>query len=283
MRILSWTLSILLHACVALAATYLATPDSMLVDLSVPVYQVELVNLVPRKGRPAVKAPAKPAVEKPAPKPKAEPVAAKPEPAPKPEAKAIAAKVEKPEKPEVTEIAKKAPEKPAPPKKPQKTKKQLLAEALAQAQKDAKWLERKERKRQEREAAERRKALDEALAQAEADAALADAKDEAVGAGGDAEDGAMLGLREIYAAQVKEIIKANWRYPSIPVDASLAAGVFIRVGPAGHITEYSLLARSGRPDFDESVLKAVEETEVLPPPPGDITEIRINFNLQDMR
>ena len=93
----------------------------------------------------------------------------------------------------------------------------------------------------------------------------------------------MLGLKELYAAQVKEIIKYNWRYPSIPVERSLVAGVFIRVGPGGHITEYNLLARSGRPDFDESVLKAVEETELLPPPPGDINEIRINFNLQDMR
>lgn len=279
MRILSWTLSFLLHACVALAATYLATPSTMLVDLAVPVYQVELVHLKPKKGSPVKKAPAKP-VAKPAPKPQAKPVAAKPEPAPKPKAKPIAAKVEKPKKPEAKKIAKKVPKKPA---KPKKTKEQELAEALKQAQRDVKWLEHKARKKREREERERQKALEAALAAAEADAAIAEAQEEVAGAGGEDEDGAMLGLRDIYAAQVKEIIKANWRYPSIPVEASLAAGVFIRVGPSGHITEYSLLARSGRPDFDESVLKAVEETEVLPPPPGDITEIRINFNLQDMR
>ncbi len=294
MRTLSWLLSILLHACVALAGIYLATPGEMRVSLDVPVYTVDLVQLAPKKGR--LPEP-KPKAEAPKPaQPKAEPAPAapapKPEPKaePKPEAKAIAAK---PAKPKVTEIpkketpkAEKKPEpKPAPkkPAKPQKTKEQELKEALAQARRDAKWKERKE-------AEERDKALAEALKQAEADAALAEARDaakaetgEEVGAGGTDPNGAMLGLKDIYAAQVKELIRANWRYPNIPVDQSLVAGVFIRVGPDGYIREYSLLARSGRADFDESVLKAVEETEKLPPPPGDISEIRINFNLQDIR
>ncbi|BBD08336.1 protein TolA [Desulfovibrio ferrophilus] len=241
----------------------------MHVSLDVPVYTVELVTLQPKKGKPArVKKEAPPVV-------KAKPVPApKPEPGPpisKPEAKVIADKVDKPKKPEAKEVKKPAPPKP---KKPEKTKQQLLAEALAQAQKDVKWKERKEKKDQERA---HKQALEDMRK-------LVDAEDaELEGMGGEDEEGAMLGLKDIYALQVKEIIQANWRYPSIPVDQSLSAGVFIRVGPGGHITEYSLLARSGRPDFDESVLKAVEETELLPPPPGDIREIRINFNLQDMR
>lgn len=271
MRTLSWLLSILIHCCVGLYGMYLATP-ALHVSLDSPVYTVELVELQPKRGR-IVEAKKEPA---PAPKPKPvakpEPAPPKVEPAPKPEAKPIAAKPAP--KPKAEKIEKKAPAKP---KKPEKSREQLLKEALAHAQKDVKWKERLEKKAQE-------KAHEDALADlrklvAEEDAA----KDEEPGMGGEAEDGAMLGLQEIYALQVKELIQANWRYPSIPVDESLVAGVYISVGPGGHITEYSLIARSGRVDFDESVLKAVEQTEILPPPPGEIREININFNLQDMR
>lgn len=302
MRILSWILSLLLHACVVLAGLFLATPGEMRVDLSVPVYQVELVRLSPRKGRPAPVA-AKAPEAAPAPAPRPEPVAAPPEPPARPEAKPIAAKAEEPKKPAATEIPKPAPEKkpqdkpepkkapkPAPkkPAAPEKTKEQILAEARAQALKDVRWKEHLAEKQREKEERERQKALDEALAGAEAEAALAEAREavsdeEGPGAGGTDEEGVVMGLREIYAAQVKEAIRSNWRYPNLPVEQSLTAKVFLRVGPGGHITEYTLLAPSGRADFDESVLKAVEETELLPPPPGDISEIRLNFNLQDMR
>lgn len=284
MRLLSWILSIALHGGILLMAVYLATPSPMKVNLDVPVYQVDLVKLAPRKG---VAVPKPKAAAKPAPPPKAKP-APKPQPKPKPQANEIAAKVEKPKpKPE----AKKAPEKPKPkpapkpkpkpkpepkpkekaPEKPQKSRQDLLNEALAQAKKDVQWKEHLQRKTVERELAALREQV------AKQDATQAD------GAGGESEEGVSAGLEEIYAAQVKAIIRENWRFPSIPVDAALVATVYLRVGPEGSITESRLLATSGRPDFDSSVMKAVQETRQLPPPPGTVRQIRINFNLQDMQ
>lgn len=289
MRILSWILSFVLHACVALAGVYLATPGNVNVDLDVPVYEVEIVRLQPKKGRPAPvpKPAAKASVKKSAPKPAPEPAPVEP----KPKAKAIADKVAKPvkEKPEPKKVAKKAPpkkpvkpkKKPKPQKKPAKkpgkSKKQLLAEALKHAQLDVKWEERLERKEKDKALDDLRKMVAEEDAAAQGEAVAED------GAGGETDDGVMMGLKEIYAAQVMQAVKENWRYPSIPVEQVLTASVFMRVSQTGHVTEVALIAPSGRVDFDDSVLKAIEETEELPPPPGLIREIRINFNLQDMR
>lgn len=271
MRFFSWILSLILHVCLALTAYYLATPLPMKVRLDVPVYHVDLVKLAPRKGVAAPKP--KPAVKQ------AEAAVAKPipKPAPKPTAKEIAPAKAKPKPKPKAEVAPKKAPKPKPkkkpaPEKPKKTREQLLNEALRQAKLDVKWKKRLERKSMEQELADLRKQV-----------ALQDAKDKTQGAGGTADEGVNAGLEEIYAAQVKAIIQENWRFPSIPVDSMLMATVYLRVGPDGSITESRLLATSGRPDFDSSVMKAVDETKGLPQPPGNVNQIRINFNLQDMQ
>ncbi len=282
--IFSWLLSLLLHGAVLAAGMFLSAPGSMRVDLGVPVYQVDLVNLKSLKGAPAKAAPAPAAPKKTV--DVTPPAAPKPAPAPepKPEAKPIAAKAEQPKPRPAPAPAKPKPaeKKPAPkPKPPEKTKEQLLAGALADAKRKA--------QAQARAEAENRKTLEkDALADiakmvAEQDAATTQEPGEGPGAGGQDDDGVPLGLEAIYAARVKEIIKSNWRFPNIPVKQSLVASVFLRVDATGLITEAVLAARSGRPDFDESVLKAVQETVQLPAPPGSVREMRINFNLQDMR
>jgi|GEM_PF-5468648 len=53
----------------------------------------------------------------------------------------------------------------------------------------------------------------------------------------------------------------------------------------GTITAARLVRGSGRADFDGSALKAVTETEKVPPPPGGgaaFKTIEINFNLQEL-
>ncbi|NJB67366.1 colicin import membrane protein [Desulfobaculum xiamenense] len=281
MRAISWFLSFLLHATVVVAGLFLAVPTPMNVRLDVPVYQVDLVQLVPLKGvavpRPAApKSPTPPPAKplpaaKPAPAPAPAPEAA-PMPEPKPLAKAIAPKAQEKPQPKAEANATAKPQKKPAQEKPQKTKQQLLAEALKQAQRDVKWKERQERK-----------VMSDALADLRRQVAKEDAKAETEGAGGESTEGVVAGLEEIYAAQVKALIQENWRYPSIPVDAALAATVFLRVGPDGSITEMQLLGTSGRSDYDASVMRAVEETRQLPPPPGNLTQLRINFNLQDMQ
>jgi colicin import membrane protein len=282
--IFSWILSLLLHGAVLASGMFLSAPSSMHIDLGVPVYQVDLVNLKPLKGAPAKAAPAPAAQKKTV--DVTPPAAPKPAPAPepKPEAKPIAAKAEEP-KPKAEE----APAKPKPvekkpepkPKPPEKTKEQMLAEALADAKREAQAKAKAEAN--DRKALEKNALADIAKLVAEQDAAMTDNPAEGPGAGGEDDDGVPMGLEAIYAARVKEIIKSNWRFPNIPVKQSLIASVFMRVDEQGRITEAVLAARSGRPDFDESVLKAVQETEQLPPPPGSVREMRINFNLQDMR
>lgn len=280
-----WLISLFMHGGILVAATILSVPSAMHIDLGVPVYQVDLVNLKPLKGAPAKPAPA-PAAKKtvdvtppaaPAPKPA-------PAPEPKPEAKPIADKVEAPKPKPEQAPAKPAPEvkKPEPkPKPPEKTKEQMLAEALADAKREAQAKAKAEAS--SRQNLEKSALADIAKMVAEQDAADTSKPGDGTGAGGDDDDGVPMGLEAIYAARVREIIKNNWRFPNIPVKQALIANVFLRVDEQGHITEAVLAARSGRPDFDESVLKAVQETEQLPPPPGNIREMRINFNLQDMR
>jgi colicin import membrane protein len=83
---------------------------------------------------------------------------------------------------------------------------------------------------------------------------------------------------------VERAIKKNWRFPVVGRDKNLVAVVEIRISKAGQILESRVAQSSGRPDFDNSALKAVTETKDLPPPPSDSLEaLRINFNLQELR
>jgi len=287
MRILSWFLSILLHAAVLALAVLAAQSQPRMIDLGVPVYQVDLVRLA--KGRPAraVKAAPRPepkpqavpvARPEPKPEPKPEPVA---KPEPKPEAKPVAAKEKEPEK--KAEPEKKPEKKPAKPEpaKPEPSKEDILKQALARAQRDVKWKERQERKALERELQDLRRDV------AEDDAAVAAGAENATGgdgAGGEDDITVTFGLVNIYSAQVVAAIRPNWRFPSLPGAEDLTARVRIRIAPDGTIREYMVTAPSGRPEFDASVLKAVEETRQLPRPPRpDLEYIDVNFNLSELQ
>lgn len=295
MKFTCWFLSILLHAGVAGAAVWLATPGAVNIDLDVPVYQVDLVKLEPaKKGRPK---PVKKAVKPEPPKPKPAEVAKvpeaveiakpKPAPAPKPEPEAkkispVKREAEKKPLPKPVEKAKPEPKKAEP--KPKKTKEQLLAEAMEQARKDAAWLERLEEQKAEEQERDEREALRQELATLRETVGSEPEDGEEEGAGGEAEEGAGSGtLLDVYKMIVRREIQSNWRYPNIPMDRELSARVEIRLGPDGSITDYSLIETSGRPDFDASTVAAVKSTGKLPPPPDKEVEVlRITFNLQDL-
>ena len=96
---------------------------------------------------------------------------------------------------------------------------------------------------------------------------------------------------EIYKAEVESRIKENWAYPValLGPDSTrqLEATVILTVRRTGEITKWEFKRRSGDAVFDESVLKAIERSNPLPPfPKGYLRssdEIEINFNLQDLR
>jgi len=108
------------------------------------------------------------------------------------------------------------------------------------------------------------------------------------GVGGGTDKG--IGNR-IYQIKIYERIKANWSYPvaiaSSKRDKDLEAVFVIRVRKDGTIIDHSFKKRSSNAIFDQSVLKAVERSNPLPPfPPGYLKtydSIEITFNLSNLQ
>jgi colicin import membrane protein len=108
------------------------------------------------------------------------------------------------------------------------------------------------------------------------------------GSGEGAQDGG-LALR-LYELQIYDAIKRNWSYP---VDLSfnanqggLEAVAVMRVRRDGRILKVSLEKRSRNAVFDQSVLKAIERSDPLPPFPDFYREreddIQVTFTLSDL-
>ncbi len=104
--------------------------------------------------------------------------------------------------------------------------------------------------------------------------------------------GAVTGITiQIYRMEVETKIKNNWAYPVALSDPksieNLEAVVILTVRRDGSIIKSEIKKRSGNPIFDESVLKAIERSEPLPPfPEGFLKsseEIEINFNLRELQ
>ncbi len=90
------------------------------------------------------------------------------------------------------------------------------------------------------------------------------------------------GLVQVYASIVKETVRKNWRYPVFGQKNNLVAKVQIELKSSGEISNIKLLESSGNVDFDDSVMTALRDTEVLPKPPGtSIRTLIVNFNLHD--
>ncbi|MFP4316242.1 MAG: energy transducer TonB [Desulfovibrionales bacterium] len=252
MRFASIFLSVLVHVAVVLGVTFSGQFSSKTIraDLDRPVYQVNLVQ----KAAPVTLS-KMPAMQKVAP---AKPVAQKMKPispvkvAPKKEAKPVATK-EEPEKP---------------PEKKQPTREEIMAEAMKSAQQTA-GEEKASKQAQEEEA------LRQALSEIQKEVGNLPSGSSQGGSG-------QGGLASIYEAIVIETVKQNWRFPVVGSSQNLQARVEIRLGPGGEITGSRLLSRSGREDFDASVLRAIEETGEFPPPPKNISKVDATFNLDEM-
>lgn len=94
-------------------------------------------------------------------------------------------------------------------------------------------------------------------------------------------------LMQLYRAQVEAWIRSNWSYPvAMDKGKDAEAVVVLDVKRDGTILNKSLEKRSSIPMFDESVLKAIERSNPLPPFPEGFTksyeEFIISFNLKDL-
>jgi colicin import membrane protein len=91
----------------------------------------------------------------------------------------------------------------------------------------------------------------------------------------------------IYRMTVETLIKGNWSYPvAVQNQKSPQATVLVKVREDGTILDFSFKERSSDAIFDQSVLKAIEKSNPLPPfPEGymkSYEEFEINFNLKDL-
>ncbi len=86
-----------------------------------------------------------------------------------------------------------------------------------------------------------------------------------------------------YAGAIWMHVRKNWHFPEeLLKRKDLEAIVSIRVDRKGHIMNRNFEKRSGFPAFDRSVLKAVNDSDPLPPLPPQLlpgpVEIGIRFN-----
>lgn len=298
MRILGFLISIVFHAgLIALALTWSVSAPTK-ISLDMPVYKVELVSLAPSPVPAALKkSPAEPqkVVAKPesieiprkqpvspkpaikveeAVKPKTAPM---PKAKPKPEVKQISPKKVKTThhltktdktKPKAEPVKRvKTPAKKKVAKKKEPTGQDLLAGALSDLRKEVDKKEQAERDAVTRELADLRKGAQATAAAIEGDGTAS-----------------ATGLVQVYGQIVRQAVKKNWRYPVFGgQQKDLTAVVRISLKPDGTITGIKVVSSSGNPDFDDSVLSALKDTEILPDPPGNsIKNILVNFNLHDL-
>jgi colicin import membrane protein len=195
----------------------------------------------------------------------------KPEAVLKPEtpAKRIQEAPKKEEKPVV--IAKKTLEKETPPvEKPKETPADLLNKALSKIERKVKTEEH----------------LDKALANLENRAGGQKGTGQPGGTGGGGPPGGT--AMQIYQMEVESLIKSNWHYPAeMESRKDLEAIVVLAVRSDGTILRTRFDKRSTDALFDESVEKAIERSNPLPPFPEGYRmthdELEINFNLKDLQ
>ena len=161
-------------------------------------------------------------------------------------------------------------------KKIDKISEKTLEKALAKLEKKVKTQER-----QERETSQVEKAISKIERQV---------KEQASQRSGEGAGGVPTGIAlRVYKMEVEERIKSNWAYPVGITDEEkrkgLEAIVILTVKRDGTISEYHFKKKSNDPFFDESVTKAIEKSNPLPPfPEGYVKsseEIEINFNLSE--
>ena len=104
---------------------------------------------------------------------------------------------------------------------------------------------------------------------------------------GSPEGSAITGITiELYKREVEDWIKSNWSYPVALSKKDLEAIIVVKATSDGSILKSWFKKKSSNVMFNQSVLKAVEQSDPLPrfPPGYRVTheEFEITFNLREM-
>lgn len=164
------------------------------------------------------------------------------------------------------------------PKKKEVSSSKLIDQALSKIEK---------RVQQEENAREQKEHIDQALSRLETKLKGSGESDEKGFPGGYAGTGINVSL---YQMEVREKIKSNWSFPSAHLDPEtkkdLEAVVVVKVKSNGKILDSWIKKRSSSVIFDQTVMKAIERSDPLPPFPEGYRkthdEIEFTFNLRDL-
>lgn len=296
-RTTGFFLSLALHAMLVTVAV-LNLSSVIKVDMDKPMYTVDLVSLNPSEdpaagemgeaaGAPPLLAEGQTEEQSAAPIPPAPAPAQKAPAKPEPkvdDAKPIAdKKVEEKKKPEKKE--EKTPPQQAKPEEKKPSREELLKQALQDVKQDVSSKAKTSKADTPKpdpvagELAALRKSTGGNIFTAGGTGPGGAGGGKGTGAGGTGS-----GLMSVYGDIVKQVIKKNWRYPAFGTENNVAVTLEIRIDPQGKILSSKVVAPSGKPDFDDSTMRAVAETETLPPPRvKTLDTLRITFNLQELR
>ncbi len=279
-RVISFLVSLCLHAAVFAAVLFWPAPYRPPVDLNMPMLDLNLTTIGKPGGPPAQ--PTKPKAsdapqtppsapqtppDKPAPQPdpkKPDPVQAKPDvkPTPAPDVKTIADTPKKEDKPvNATKTA--APEKPK--EKPEDVLKKALGDLGKNAPKQPSG---------GGSGKPDPKALDRALGEFKKTGGSGDTTGD--GPGGEGGDG--IGVVGSYQQSLASRIKPHWEYVGRADRQNPTAVATISIAKDGTIIDATIAQSSGNAAFDGSVLKAVKDTvKVEPPPTPALMKVNITF------
>ncbi len=95
---------------------------------------------------------------------------------------------------------------------------------------------------------------------------------------------------DIYKAQITNVIWNNWSFPVDAYDEKtllrLEAILRIKVDKSGKVNSVDIVKRSRDQHFDNSILRAIEKSNPLPPLPAwyqrDSEEIEVRFSLKEL-
>lgn len=156
--------------------------------------------------------------------------------------------------------------------KPKTSPSQLIDQAISRIERKVKTEEKKDH-------------VEQAISRLEKDT-----KDSGVAGGGEERGGFDAGGMPmlIYRMEVEDWIKSNWSYPVALDNAQdIEAIVVLKVERDGSILSKHFDRQSGVAIFDESVMKAIERSDPLPPFPEGYRksheEFIISFNLKDLQ